>query len=125
MAYVRSEAKGHGTGARIEGRVAEGDEVIVVEDLISTGGSALDAVATLRAHGAVVRAVLAIFSYRLDAAAHAFAQAEVPGHVLTDFHALTAVAHEQERLSDAEREALETWRADPAAWSQAHGGAAP
>lgn len=125
MAYVRGEAKGHGVGAKIEGRVQPGDDVVLVEDLISTGGSALDAVGTLREAGARVRAVLAIFSYRLGAARRAFDEADVESHVLTDFRVLVDVAHAQQRLSDAEREALQAWRADPAAWSVEHGGAHP
>jgi orotate phosphoribosyltransferase len=125
MAYVRDEAKGHGTGAKIEGRVAPGDDVVLVEDLISTGGSALDAVDTLRRAGARVRAVLAIFSYRLAVAERAFDEADVPRHVLTDLRVLVDVAHAQRRLSDAERETLRAWRADPAAWSADHGGARP
>jgi orotate phosphoribosyltransferase len=125
MAYVRDEAKGHGTGARIEGRVRAGDDVVLVEDLISTGGSALDAVAALRDAGARVRAVLAIFSYELEAAARGFDAAEVACHVLTDFGVLVDVAHAEGRLSDAERETLRAWRADPGAWSVQHGGARP
>ncbi|MFB6247553.1 MAG: orotate phosphoribosyltransferase [Salinibacter sp.] len=125
MAYVRDEAKGHGTGAKIEGRVQPGDDVVLVEDLISTGGSALDAVDALRAAGAQVRAVLAIFSYRLAAAERAFEEADVRRHVLTDLRVLVDVAHSQDRLSDAERETLQAWRADPAGWSAEHGGAHP
>lgn len=125
MAYVRDEAKGHGTGAKIEGRVRAGDDVILVEDLISTGGSALDAVATLREAGATVRAVLAIFSYQLAVAARAFDEAQVDCHVLTDFGTLVDVAHAEGRLSDAERKTLRAWRADPEAWSVEHGGARP
>jgi len=122
MAYVRSSAKGHGTGARIEGRMEAGDDVIVLEDLISTGGSALDAVAAVREVGATVRTVLAIFSYQLDAAEAAFAEADVERHVLTDFSTLIDVAHAQSQLSDDELAALKDWRADPEAWSLAHGG---
>ena len=122
MAYVRSSAKGHGTGARIEGRVGRGDDVVVLEDLISTGGSALDAVAALREAGATVRAVLAIFSYQLDTADDAFRAADVSRHVLTDFETLIEVAHDRERLSDAEHAVLREWRADPEAWSVEHGG---
>jgi orotate phosphoribosyltransferase len=125
MAYVRDEPKGHGTGAKIEGRVQPGDDVVLVEDLISTGGSALDAVGALREVGARVRAVLAIFSYRLAAAERAFDEAGVARHVLTDLRVLVDVAHAQQRLSDTERDALRDWRDDPAAWSSAHGGARP
>lgn len=125
MAYVRASAKEHGTGARIEGHVAAGDEVVVLEDLISTGGSALSAVEALRDAGATVTAVLAIFSYQLDPAEAAFREAEVARHVLTDFATLTDVAHDQRQLSDAELQALKTWRRDPTAWSLEHGGARP
>lgn len=123
MAYVRSEAKGHGQGRRIEGaRPTPEDEVIVVEDLISTGASALDAVSAVRDRGPTVRAVLAIFSYGLDVAAEAFEAADVPRHVLTTFPVLVDVARRQSDLSDDARAVLEEWRADPEAWSQTHGG---
>ena len=125
MAYVRDSAKGHGTGARIEGVVEAGDTVVLVEDLISTGGSALDAVEALRNVGAIVPTVLAIFSYQLDTAEAAFREAGVERFVLSDFPTLIEVAHEEERLSDAELRALKAWRADPAAWSVEHGGAQP
>jgi len=125
MAYVRDAAKNHGTGARIEGRVRPGDDVLLVEDLISTGGSALDAVAALRAAGATVRAVLAIFTYQLDGAERAFRDDGVDCHVLTDFRTLLDVAHAQSRLSDTDQQALRTWRDDPGAWSEAHGGVDP
>lgn len=125
MVYVRSGAKGHGRGERIEGRdLGGGDRVIVVEDLVSTGGSALDAVSAVRATGAAVSAVLAIFTYELDVAARAFRKADVPCHVLTTFSMLVDVAREQGRLSDDELKLLTTWRADPAAWSAERGGAA-
>ena len=122
MAYVRSEAKEHGQGRRIEGaRLESGDDVVVVEDLISTGGSALDAVSALRDAGATVRAVLALFSYGLDAADAAFQDAEVACCVLTTFPVLLSVAR-QHGLSDEARDLLEEWRADPEAWSRKHGG---
>ncbi len=122
MAYVRSSAKGHGQAARIEGVVRAGDEVVVVEDLISTGGSALDAVAALREVGATVPVVLAIFSYGLDAADAAFEEAGVSRHVLTTFGTLITVAHERNDLSAAELDVLRAWRDDPGAWSVEHGG---
>ena len=122
MVYVRSSAKGHGQGARIEGVLDEGTEVVLVEDLISTGGSALDAVAALREAGATVRGVLSIFSYELDTAAEAFREADVPRHELSNFSALVAVARERGTLSDDEFALLNEWRADPEGWSQEHGG---
>jgi orotate phosphoribosyltransferase len=125
MAYVRSSAKGHGKGARIEGVVEPGDQVVVLEDLISTGGSALDAVAAVRETGATVRAVLAIFSYELEEAAAAFRAADVPRHVLTTFSDLIALAHERGDLSAEALGVLKAWRADPEGWSIEHGGDRP
>ena len=125
MVYVRSSAKEHGTGARIEGRLDTDTDVVVLEDLISTGGSALDAVEAVREAGATVTAVLAIFSYELEAAAAAFDAADVPRYVLTDFSTLVDVAHEESRVSATDLDALHTWRDDPTAWSREHGGEAP
>lgn len=125
MAYVRSSAKGHGQGERIEGVVGNGDEVVVLEDLISTGKSALDAVTALREAGAQVQAVLAIFSYELDVAAAAFRDADVPRFVLTTFSSLVDVAHERNSLTTDERGVLESWRNDPGGWSVQHGGRRP
>jgi len=125
MVYVRSSAKGHGQGARIEGVLTEGDEVVVVEDLISTGGSALDAVAAVQECGARVRSVLAIFSYELDVAEETFREAAVPRHVLSTFRILVDVAHERGDLSDSEIALLNAWQADPASWSVEHGGDRP
>lgn len=125
MVYVRSSAKAHGTGARIEGQISAGDNVVLVEDLISTGRSALDAVGTLEERGAKVRAVLAIFTYQLEAAEEAFREAGVTRFVLSDFQTLIDVAHGENRLSDDELMALQQWRADPETWSVEHGGSAP
>jgi orotate phosphoribosyltransferase len=122
LAYVRSAAKRHGQRNRIEGVVEEGDTVVVIEDLISTGQSALSAVEALREKGAVVRAVLAIFSYELDRAATAFRDAEVPLYALTGFSTLLDVAITQDDLSRDQVQALRTWRTDPQAWSASVGG---
>lgn len=123
MVYVRSQAKGHGQGQRIEGGdLGRQDDVVIIEDLISTGGSALDAVSAVRETGATVRGVLAIFSYGLDRAAAAFEEANVPLSVLTNFHALLEVARTEGKLSDAGRVVLDAWRSDPEAWSRKHGG---
>lgn len=125
MAYVRSSAKTHGTGARIEGVVEAGDEVVVVEDLISTGGSALDAVSALREMGATVRAVLAIFSYQLDAATDRFQKVGVECHVLSNFGTLVDVAFGRNELSIDEMDVLKAWRTEPERWSAEHGGEQP
>jgi len=95
MVYVRSSAKGHGKQNLIEGRVLKGQRVAVVEDTISTGGSALAAVAALRAVDAEVPLTLAIFSYGFAESELAFQQARVALEVLTDFPTLVEVAAEQ------------------------------
>lgn len=119
MAYVRSAPKGHGRGNRIEGRVEAGHRVVVVEDLISTGGSSLSVVEALREAGVEVEALLAIFSYGLPGTAERFAEAGVPLYTLTDFDALVATAEDEGRLPPASAESLRAWRRAPEAWSAA------
>ncbi|PSQ80329.1 MAG: orotate phosphoribosyltransferase [Bacteroidetes bacterium QS_1_65_9] len=122
LAYVRSEAKGHGTENRIEGAPpSDGARVVLIEDLISTGGSALSAARALADAGADVLGVLAIFSYRLDAAEDAFAEAPWPLHTLTDFSTLLEAAADGDRFTDDQLQSLRSWRRDPEAWSRAFG----
>ena len=123
MAYVRSAAKAHGTGRRIEGARAAHRRALVVEDLVSTGGSALEAVTALQAADREVPAVLSIFTYQLQAATSAFRAAGVPLVVLCDFETLVHEARRAGRLTDEAHAVLQDWRADPSAWSEARGGA--
>lgn len=123
MAYVRSAPKGHGRGNQIEGRVEAGQSVVLIEDLVSTGGSVADAAAALRAVGATVPVALAIFSYGLDAAAERLGAAALPTHTLTTLSVLARVARRDGSLSDADLAGLDAWRADPAGWSRERGGA--
>lgn len=118
MAYVRSSAKSHGTGNQIEGVIEEGDVVVLVEDLISTGGSALTAVEALREAGAVVRAVVAIFTYELDTSTDAFAASNVALRTLTSFSTLVDVAQRQGDLSGDALDSLKAWRSDPQSWHE-------
>jgi len=120
MAYVRSAPKGHGKENQIEGRVRTGDVVLLVEDLISTGGSALKAVDALRAAGAEVAAVVAIFTYGFPETAQRFTDAQVDLSVLSDFEALQAVALAEGLLSPAAASVLADWQQAPEAWSVAH-----
>ncbi len=113
MAYVRSSAKAHGRGNLVEGPVEAGQRVVLVEDLVSTGGSSLAAVAGLRALGAEVVAVLAVFTYGMAAAENAFAAAQVPLHTLTDFGAVVEAAG----FEGEAKAALDAWQQDPQAWS--------
>ncbi len=123
MAYVRPTPKNHGMGRQVEGPMAKGHRVVLIEDLISTGMSSLKCAEALRAEGAEVPAVLALFSYGLPQGVAAFQAAEVGLAVLSSFEVLAAVA-EAKGLLDAEGQAaLQTWSADTVAWSRARGGA--
>ncbi|MGC8873091.1 MAG: orotate phosphoribosyltransferase [Chloroflexia bacterium] len=124
MVYVRSQAKGHGQERLVEGVLLPGQRVAVVEDLVTTGGSSLQTVATLREAGAVVEHVFAIFSYAFPETTESFARAGVRLHPLTTLSILLDVAIERGYLSLAERGLVETWAQDPAAWSRAREGAA-
>lgn len=110
MAYVRSSAKSHGRQNRIEGRLSAGDRVIVIEDLISTGGSSLEAVEALRDAGVEVVATLAIFTYGFDAAKARFAEANCPLQTLSDYPTLIEVAKENGSVSEAQLQTLSEWR---------------
>lgn len=117
FSYVRAAAKGHGRQNRIEGRVEPGARVVLVEDLVSTGGSVLSAAEALREAGAVVVAGLAVFSYGFPEADRAFAAAGLPLVTLTDFAALARAAQDTGALGPDAWDALRDWRDDPAGWS--------
>ncbi len=120
FSYVRSAAKGHGRENRIEGQVEQGQRVVIVEDLVSTGGSVLSAADALRDRGAVVVAALAVFTYGFADAA--FADAGLPLVTLTDFPTLAQAG--VARLGPEAGAVLDAWRRDPAAWSRERGGQA-
>ena len=117
FSYVRSQAKGHGKENRIEGLVTRGQRVVVVEDLVSTGGSVLSAADALRQSGAEPVAALAVFSYGFAEADAAFHAAGLPLRTLTSLAALADAARQSGALSDADLAALDDWRRDPAGWS--------
>ncbi|MBN2317458.1 MAG: orotate phosphoribosyltransferase [Acidobacteria bacterium] len=118
MVYVRGAAKGHGKQNRIEGRMETGKRVVLIEDLISTGGSSVSAAEGLKEAGAEVLGVLAIFTYGLDAARMAFHDAGIPLYTLTSFDVLTKEAAESGRLSESDLDTLSEWQKDPALWSE-------
>ena len=95
MGYVRSGAKDHGRQNQIEGKLEKGQKVVVVEDLISTGGSALEVVNVLREAGAEVLGVVSIFTYGMKKGLERMAAADVVNHSLTDFDTIAAVAAEE------------------------------
>ena len=117
MAYVRSKPKEHGRGNQIEGRSTPGDRAVIVEDLISTGGSSLGAVDAVRAAGVEVLGVVGIFSYGFPEAEARFAEARVPFFTLTGLEPLLKAAAATGRFSEEELEQLRAWRQDPRAWS--------
>ena len=110
MGYVRSSAKDHGRGSRIEGRVIEGQKVVVVEDLISTGGSVISAAEALEEAGAEVLGVVCIFSYNLNKSRDAFAKAGLTYRSLTDFDAACEAAAETGYISESDIEQLMEFR---------------
>ena len=118
--YVRSEAKSHGLTNQIEGEIHEGQSVVVIEDLVSTGKSSLIAVNALREKGCNVKGMVAIFTYGLEVAAKNFADAQVELHTLTNYDTLIEVACKEEYIRAADLESLTNWRKNPEARSDAH-----
>ncbi len=115
--YVRSEQKSHGLTNQIEGEIHEGQSVVVVEDLVSTGKSSLIAVKALREKGCVVKGMVAIFTYGLQVAADNFKAENVELHTLTDYDTLVAVARERDYVRPEDFESLARWRENPERWS--------
>lgn len=117
FSYVRASAKDHGRNNQIEGEVISGQRVVVIEDLVSTGKSSLQAVHALREVGCSVVGLVSIFSYGLDIAAQNFAEAKCSFHTLCDYDALIKVAAEKSYVLESDIDMLEKWRKDPATWS--------
>jgi orotate phosphoribosyltransferase len=114
--YVRSKAKEHGTGSLIEGEFSPGQRVVVVEDLISTGKSSLQAVQALRDAGCEVAGLVGIFSYGFDAAEENFKNAKCPFFTLSNYNALINYAQEHNFVMEEDLKLLRKWREDPEAW---------
>jgi orotate phosphoribosyltransferase len=116
--YIRSSAKAHGMGNMIEGAFEAGQKVVVVEDLISTGGSSLKAVESLREAGLEVKGLVAIFTYGFQLAVDNFKQAECPFATLTDYPFLIEQALKSNYISEKDVELLQDWRENPSVWMQ-------
>lgn len=114
--YVRSSAKAHGMGNQIEGHLPKGKKVVVVEDLISTGGSSLKAVEALREAEANVLGMTAIFTYDFKIAQDNFKTANCPLVVLSDYHALLDFALSVNYIQVEQLETLKEWRENPSEW---------
>ena len=114
--YVRPEPKSHGRKNQIEGHLESGQNVVVIEDLISTGKSSLNAVEALKESGAVVKGMVAIFSYGFDIAETNFKEKNVRLTTLSNYESLLNLASESSYISDKEMDALKDWRKDPSSW---------
>ena len=116
--YVRSSVKEHGMGNQIEGYYEKGQKVVVIEDLISTGGSSLKAIAALRDAELDVRGLVAIFTYGFDIAHENFANAECPYVTLSDYNSMIAEALDSNLISQDDMDSLKRWRDNPSTWNQ-------
>lgn len=119
--YVRSESKSHGLTNQIEGEIHEGQSVVVIEDLVSTGKSSLIAVKALREKGCLVKGMAAIFTYGLQVAADNFKEQDVELVTLTDYDTLIGVAKDKDFILPNALESLAAWRLNPEQWSKDHG----
>jgi orotate phosphoribosyltransferase len=116
MVYIRSKAKDHGTGRKIEGKISDGQKMVVVEDLISTGGSVIEASKAAELEGANVLGCVAIFTYELAKGTKNFADAGLAIDTLSNYSTLLEVAHETNYISEEELELLKDWSKDPENW---------
>lgn len=117
MVYIRSKAKDHGKGNQIEGRIFEGQKMVVIEDLISTGGSVLEAAEAAKREGANVLGVAAIFTYELPKGKENFGN-EMPLLTLTNYSVLIEAALEEKYIDETELDLLKEWKQDPENWKK-------
>jgi len=116
--YVRSKPKGHGLENLIEGDIQPGTKVVIIEDLISTGGSSLSAAEAVRNYGAEVLGMLAIFTYNFALAAKNFEEAHIELTTLSNYNLLLKLAHTSGEITDTQLESLNKWRKNPETWGQ-------
>jgi orotate phosphoribosyltransferase len=116
--YVRSEAKKHGMGKQVEGDIKPGQKVVVVEDLVSTGKSSLQAVQSLRDFGCEVLGMVSIFTYGFDAAKLAFDEAQCPYFSLSNYNVLVEVAASKNLIQPEQMNVLAEWRKSPDTWGR-------
>ncbi len=116
--YVRSEAKKHGLTNLVEGVIEEGQSVVVIEDLISTGGSSIKAIEALRAQGCQVKGMVAIFTYGFDEAVANFKNINCQSTSLCDYNTLLDVAVKHNYITENDVESLNQWRISPSTWKQ-------
>ena len=114
--YVRSKPKGHGMENLIEGRISPGDSIVLVEDLISTGGSSLKAAEALQKFDVKVLGIIAIFTYGFPQAEENFKKADIKGVALSSYQELVKVALEKGMIKENQLDILNSWRNDPENW---------
>ena len=114
--YVRPEPKSHGRQNQIEGKIEEGQRAVIIEDLISTGKSSLNAAKALEAAGLQIKGMFAIFSYGFGDAERNFKAARIELHTLSNYDYLLEVAQKTNYINQAEADLLQSWRGDPANW---------
>jgi len=119
--YIRSKAKGHGLQNQIEGVLNSGEQVLLIEDLISTGGSSISALEAVREAGGVIETCFSIFSYGLDEAKKRFDGVECQVFSLLTFDRLLEIAIEKEYITQEQQEVLAEWQKDPFGWGEKHG----
>lgn len=118
MVYIRTKAKDHGKGNQIEGVIHQGQKMVIIEDLISTGGSVLDACVAAKNEGADVLGVAAIFTYELSKGIKNFEDNGIELHTLSNYSTLIKVAQEMGYVKPEELESLNTWRKNPSEWNR-------
>ena len=116
--YVRSKPKGHGLENLIEGDIQPGTKVVIIEDLVSTGGSSLSAAEAVRNYGAEVLGMLAIFTYNFPLAAQNFKDANIELTTLSNYNLLLKLAYDAGEITDQQLESLNDWRKNPETWGQ-------
>jgi len=121
MVYVRSKEKEHGKENKIEGRIEKEWNAIVVEDLISTGGSSISTVQALRSAGLTVKDIVAIFTYQMQASLEKFSTERVSLHALTDFSTMIETAVKENYISEEEKRIALEWNKDPQNWGKKMG----
>ncbi|ROY88210.1 orotate phosphoribosyltransferase [Enterococcus gallinarum] len=117
MVYIRSKAKDHGKGNQIEGRITEGQKMVVIEDLISTGGSVLEACEAAAREGANVLGVAAIYTYELPQGLNNFEKAQLPLVTLTNYSTMIDTALEMDYIGKEDIALLQQWKQSPQTWT--------
>jgi orotate phosphoribosyltransferase len=115
--YVRPEAKGHGRQNQVEGQLSKNQNVVVIEDLISTGKSSLNAVKALKEADVKVKGMIAIFTYDFDVAKENFKSEKIELHTLSDYNQLLAQAEKTNYINTKDIKTLKAWRENPAIWN--------